>query len=427
MRGRFALLPQLYRSLEREGVRDPLMSKLKGVYRHTWYGNQLRLRDAAVVLGELNRRGIEPMLLKGAALTLLHYRDSGLRPMEDVDVLVRTHQWRAAVDALTDLGWTPRVSVTPRRVAASHAMEFADAHAQRIDLHWHLLPDSCWPGADDEFWERASATALRGVRVSVLDATDQLLHTCAHGVKWEHVPPLRWIADAAMILGDPSVAIDWERLVRLADRLRLILPLRDALTHLESTLGLPVPRPVLAALQNASVSPAERWEYRLRTRPASRVLGRLQRALATLPSSPTGPRRIGRDQLCRLSASRPRLRRGRSAGPARGLQASLAALGGARRAISRARTRRCRTPVASRARKPVDFIVLSAMRSGSNDLQDSLNAHPEIECGGEVFNPRHLQIWGKVYREDQKAGEAKTVGLRPPWRSRGTGNDGFRK
>ena len=44
------------------------------------------------------RRGIEPMLLKGAALTLLHYRDSGLRPMEDVDILVRTHQWRAAVD-----------------------------------------------------------------------------------------------------------------------------------------------------------------------------------------------------------------------------------------------------------------------------------------------------------------------------------------
>jgi hypothetical protein len=95
-------------------------------------------------------------------------------------------------------------------------------------------------------------------------------------VKWEHVPPLRWIADAAMILGDPSVAIDWERLVRLADRLRLILPLRDALTHLESTLGLPVSRPVLAALQNATVSPAERWEYRLRTRPASRVLGRLR-------------------------------------------------------------------------------------------------------------------------------------------------------
>jgi hypothetical protein len=274
--GSIRLLPLLYRRLERNGVRDALMGKLKGVYRHAWYGNQLRLRDAAVVLGELRRRAIEPMLLKGAALTLLHYRDYGLRPMEDVDIFVRTHQWRPAVTALTDLGWRPRVPVTPRRVAASHAMDFADARGQRIDLHWHLLPDGCWPGADDEFWEHASATTLHGVRVSVLGATDQLFHTCAHGVKWEHVPPLRWIADAAMILGDPSVQIDWDRLVRLADRLRLILPLRDALTHLGSALGLPVPPPVLAALDTARISPAERWEYRLRTRPASRGLGRLR-------------------------------------------------------------------------------------------------------------------------------------------------------
>ena len=273
--GSVRLLPQLYRSLEREGVRDPMMSRLKGVYRHAWYGNQIRLREAAAVLGELGRRGIEPMLLKGAALTLLHYRDFGLRPMEDVDILVRPSQWQAAVDAFTELGWRAKVPVTPRRAAASHAMEFADAHAWRIDLHWHLLPDSCWPRAEDELWERASAITLHGVQASVLDATDQLFHTCAHGVKWEHVSPLRWIADAAQILADPAVAIDWERLGRLADRFRLTLPLRDALTYLDDLLGLAVPRSTLAALDDATVSRSERREYRLRTRPASRVLGRL--------------------------------------------------------------------------------------------------------------------------------------------------------
>lgn len=52
------------------------------------------------------------------------------------------------------------------------------------------------------------------------------------------------------------------------------------------------------------------------------------------------------------------------------------------------------------------------MRSGSNNLQDSLNEHPEIECGGEVFNPRHLQIRGTVYREDQEAGRVQKVGVK---------------
>ncbi len=217
--GSIRLLPLLYRSLERGGAHHALLGKLKGVYRHAWYGNQLRLRDAAVVLGELRRRGIEPMLLKGAALTLLHYRDYGLRPMEDVDVLVRAEQWQPAIAALTDLGWRPRVPVTARRVAASHAMEFVGTADQRIDL--------------------------------------------------------RWIADAAMILRDASVVIDWDRLVELARRLRLVLPLRDALTYLEHALGIPVPHPVQAALRNTPVSLAERWEYRMRTRPASQVLGRL--------------------------------------------------------------------------------------------------------------------------------------------------------
>ena len=300
--GSVRLLPQLYRNLERQGVfdtvsdSDPMIGRLKGVYRHAWYGNQVRLRDAAAVLRELRRRGIEPMLLKGAALTLLHYRDFGCRPMEDVDILVRTREWRAAVGVLADLGWMALVPVTSRRAAASHAAEFVDGRGQHIDLHWHLLPDGCWPGADDQFWERGSAATLHGVRVSVLEATDQLFHTCAHGVKWEHVPPLRWIADAALILGDPAVSIDWERLVRLADRLRLILPLRDALTYLDGALELPVKRSALAALQAAAVTPAERWEYRLRTRAASPLFGRLREhwlRYRRLRRAPTGLGAIG--------------------------------------------------------------------------------------------------------------------------------------
>jgi hypothetical protein len=274
--GSIRLLPQLYRRLEQQGVRDPSMSKLKGLYRHTWYGNQLRRRDTARLIAALRERGVDAMLLKGAALTLLHYRDPGLRPMDDVDILVRTHQWHAAVDVLVDQGWRPRVPVTPRHVEATHAMDFVDAQAQRIDLHWHVLPDSCWPGADDEFWKRASTARLHGAEASVLDATDQLFHTCVHGVKWDHVSPVRWIADAAMILDDRTATIDWDRLARTAEEHRLVLPLRNALAYLARIFALPVPAFAVTRLRDAPVSRAERWEYRLRTRPASPVLGRLR-------------------------------------------------------------------------------------------------------------------------------------------------------
>ena len=269
------LLPHLYRTLEREGVRDELRGRLKGMYRHTWYANHLRLRDTALLVKTLQEQGVEALLLKGAALTLLYYRDPGLWPMDDVDVLVRTDQAQAAVAALSGNGWRPRSPVTANHVESHHAMDFADATGQRVDLHWHVLPENCGRRADDAFWDRSRRAEVRGVPVRVLDPTDQLFHVCAHGVKWEPIRPLRWIADAAVILARAGAELDWARLARETRQRRLVLPVREALAHLASTLALPVPGAVLSELGAAAVSRAEQWEHRLRTRPAGRVLGRV--------------------------------------------------------------------------------------------------------------------------------------------------------
>jgi hypothetical protein len=269
------LLPHLYRRLEGAGVRDPVMGRLKGTYRHTLYGNHLRLRSAAAALRELAQAGIATMVLKGAALAVLYYRDVGLRPMDDVDVLVPTHQAGAAIDVLRQLGWTPRYRVTARHVQVGHAVDFADARAYRIDLHWHLLPESCWPSADATFWEHAQRATIHGVEVAVLHPTEQLFHVCTHGVKWEPLAPVRWVADAAVIVTRAEAEIDWDRLAGQAERHRLTLPLRAALRYLRDMLGLPIPGEALEQLQRARVSPAERWEYRLRLRAPSPLLGRL--------------------------------------------------------------------------------------------------------------------------------------------------------
>src|SRR5262245_38312219 len=167
------LLGQLWRNLQRNGVTDPLLGELKQVYRRTWYGNQLRLRDAGVVLARLRDRGIEPLLLKGAALVVGYYRDAGSRPMEDVDVLVRRSDVTAAAATLGELGWTSPREVTPRHVRASHAMAFTGPRGGQLDLHWHLLPESCWAGADAPLWQHAGVLRVAGVDVRVLAPEDQ--------------------------------------------------------------------------------------------------------------------------------------------------------------------------------------------------------------------------------------------------------------
>jgi hypothetical protein len=270
------LLGQLWRNLQKNGVDvdDRLLEAFRQYYRRTWYGNHLRLRDAGVVLVALRDRGIEPMLLKGAALVVGYYGDAGARPMEDVDILVRGDDAVAAAASLRELGWIAPQAITPRHIRATHAMAFTGPRGGQVDLHWHLLPESCWAGADAPLWERSAVLGVAGVDVRVMEPADQLFHCCAHGVRWEPVTPLRWIADAAMVLAR-APDLDWDRVAAASERHQLTLPVGDALDYLRSELGLAVPPRTVERLRGVRVSASDRLAHRWRTRPAGRFVGRL--------------------------------------------------------------------------------------------------------------------------------------------------------
>jgi len=85
--GSHRMVPQLYRNLQRHGVKEQLMDRLKGVYRYYLYKNEILMHRIGTLLKAFEDAGIETMVLKGAALIQLYYRESGLRPMLDADVL----------------------------------------------------------------------------------------------------------------------------------------------------------------------------------------------------------------------------------------------------------------------------------------------------------------------------------------------------
>src|SRR5215472_5269976 len=84
------LLPLVYDAMRRRDVFGPWMEQTQRAYYHTWADNTRRFHAAAAVLRALHGAGIKTMLLKGPALTLQYYRNAGLRPMDDFDILVPT-------------------------------------------------------------------------------------------------------------------------------------------------------------------------------------------------------------------------------------------------------------------------------------------------------------------------------------------------
>ena len=270
--GSLRLLPLLHRNLSELGVEDALMGRFRGIHRLTWYRNHTMFRDMAAVVSSLQDIGLPTMILKGAALIVLHYRDHGLRPVGDVDVLVPTKDASAALDLLTRSGWAskrlqPPKLLTETYLVHKHGVVLRDGAGQQFDLHWHVLIDSCGANADEEFWEDAIAVKLEDVSTHALNPTDQLLHVCAHGARWETPPVIQWPADAMTVIRTAEPGIDWPRLLRLVEKHRLVLPLRGTLTYLRDVLQAPIPSDVLQSLQDMPVTELERSEYEARTSP----------------------------------------------------------------------------------------------------------------------------------------------------------------
>lgn len=267
--GSSRLLPLLAANLKAQGVDDALMTRFKSVTRHTWYHNQMMFASAAIVLQQLHDAGIQTLITKGAALISLHYRDIGLRPMNDFDLMVPSAQAARAMELLKSHGWQPDTRgqdneahelIDEKYLNTVYAQPFINERKQSFDLHRHLLPQCCGEHDDDIFWQGAVATSLNGVQTRALNPSDQILHACIHGVQWNSVAPLRWIADA-MIVMRTSDDIDWNRLVEHTRSRRLNLPVGAALHYLRDKMDAPIPLEIIEEIAAMPSSRFDRLEY----------------------------------------------------------------------------------------------------------------------------------------------------------------------
>jgi hypothetical protein len=266
--GSHRMIPQLYRNLQRHGVKDPVMERLKGVYRYYLYKNEILMHRIGTLLAAFEDAGINTMVLKGAALIQLYYRESSLRPMLDADVLVHAQQAEQAMELLTGLRWkSVRHSQPKMRIPIVHSTPFEDGGGRQVDLHWHLFWECFNANDDDDYWENAIPIQIGGVQTLALNPTDQLLHTCWHGARWNEVPPIRWIADAMAILGASAAEIEWPSLLKKAQRHHIVMPVKDSLEYLKKTFDAPVPDTLLKSLSAVRISKIERENYEVALNP----------------------------------------------------------------------------------------------------------------------------------------------------------------
>lgn len=263
--GSARLVPQLYRTLERFGIAHPWTGRFKGMYRRSWLYNELLLEGGRDAIRALSGAGIPVVLLKGAALAASVVEEHALRPMQDFDVLVERGAFRGAVDALWRGGWRidPPIRDPEPLFTFQHAVSFRRGIA-RVDLHWVAAWGMFDAEGEGEFWRATRRVRFRGEDARVLAAEDHVLQAFVHATLADSaVPPIRWAADAVLLLrADPT--FDWDRLVRMAATRRQSLCAACCVGYLRDGLEVGVPDGVLRDLRRG-VRILERSQLALRT------------------------------------------------------------------------------------------------------------------------------------------------------------------
>jgi len=256
------LLPLVHRNLRTLGVEHPYMDRLKGVRRRTWLSNQVNVRALADALIALEKRDVATVVPRWVTGAAGEDSESGLRPIEVCEALVREPHASDAASILETHGWrrltpSPR-RLTPRFRAFRGSILLRNAGGIDLRLHWHVLPRCA--AADDEFWNHTEPAAVQGAETRTLAPTGQFLQTCLTGIEWSFTPAVWWIVDALTTL-QGAAPVDTGEILRFVSRYRLVLPMLRAVEYLQAVLDVTELGELESALSAESLSRADRYEY----------------------------------------------------------------------------------------------------------------------------------------------------------------------
>lgn len=313
--GSFRLLPLLHANLVRLGCDHPSMARLRGIYRHGWCKAQTHRQHGIAAVEVLAGAGIPVLASKGLVLANIYYDNPALRPMSDIDIMVPAPRALDALAALTASGWMEtsqsRAQWGSRRAAMmvlNHGIGLQHDRYGEIDLHWRLSAESGTAAVGDRYWQHAVPFEIEGAKLLRLDPAHLLLHVIIHGLRPNILPPLRWVADAAMVLRRDGATLDWPRLHGMARDLHVGHRLQSGLAYLRDEIGIALPGEALAdAVPPSWVERTEEWIRQAESKARSPRQRQALAMAATLPRLAVGDDR-GRLPRLALDWGRRRLR-----------------------------------------------------------------------------------------------------------------------
>jgi hypothetical protein len=214
-------------------------------YLQSMRRNMLLYDEFNRVLKILQNKGIKLIALKGVHVAETLYNDIALRPMRDIDLMVRKNDLLQAERELMEMGYgtSERPTIEEQTKKDCHLERLKRTGAVPVEIHWNIMPPESPFNIDiDGMWERAREAQLGGFKVLVLSPEDLILHLCLH-VSYNHhfSSRLGHIYDIFEALRYYKNEIDWRRLFTTANAWNARTFVYSALSLSRIMLGAEIP------------------------------------------------------------------------------------------------------------------------------------------------------------------------------------------
>jgi len=205
-----------------QAVRDPagaeaILPGLREVTRKTLVDNLVLLKALQDVASALSEEGIGFVVLKGASLLGLVYPEIQMRPMTDVDLLIREKDWPKVGDTLQSRGYRLPAAEAERYYAENwyhQLVESSGIPPTNLEFHWNLESVERSRIDPEELIHEAVACEIEGQPYLRLGDHHLFVHLAVHLAHHYQSPALIWAVDIRRLI--ERGGLDWEMIGRTA-------------------------------------------------------------------------------------------------------------------------------------------------------------------------------------------------------------------
>jgi hypothetical protein len=210
---------RLKRNLWKQFIPEPVLARLKSIYYTYSAQNALFYEELTRVVAALDQERIPVIVLKGAFLAAAIYENIALRPMRDIDLLVKKEDRIKIIMILDKSGYRP---ISPVKEQLDDLFNYSITltksnvgidRAITVDLHWHIFNASWLMGLSskkcdmERIWAKARPVVFNNIRVMALSPVDLLISLAVNAFSHSY-ERLILLVDFAQVLrryGDENI------------------------------------------------------------------------------------------------------------------------------------------------------------------------------------------------------------------------------